>query len=718
MSESGSLVTGPVGLNSSQSLIASMPSDISTTSITLPSLNTFQRPTKNDVQQIPSQPSPLENVNCFSSPMPMSPHQSPVSSIASPMPPPAPSPLQHQFQQADPRLGTNGNIPQSSPGSHSTMSAPSTPIPRPPQSPSMHMPNPDTATSMPHSGVPSSPHHHTQAPLPPMTLYQPQNHMTSTINDVGTRIVTQTKLAPAPRRRNNQQQRSISQMQAREFRQPERPMVANGPPIRQSLSSQSLSSDGPFRGNMTVYPGPSNPQPIGTMMPPPQPSPNVMQQSTNMQPMNSLRGPPPPQQGLPVQLSRMSASTRNVHPRVLLQQAPVQHQVPPQSPQQSHQLPQNQGQSQQNIVITQQNANFSSPAKPQMSRGQPISQQMTMSNVQMRPVVQNVVAQPIPCTIAPQMVAGVSQPVTTPTPRTQATAALFNTDDSTRLPPKEQYRTLKRKFKFLVYENECYQDQLRNLQTKLLKLSRDKNFLLDRLLQYERPSSSSDEDSDSSVNTQVDERPKPKKKARPNRRRPIPSTSGTMIASLPGPSGAQMLASIGNGGPTLGSVLTAKRQPSQVVGQLLAQAIAPTMQQPSTSRIEFCDSSNASQSISSQSQPMHAQARAMVSQNMIPNSSEILLERAMVSDEPVAEANLVPKEEPLEGNQPKEVLTQTTTTPEISMTEQKTNEAVEELKTLVNGQNNTSPVFSIKEIENNLKEVEKLSTIDVKKEEE
>lgn len=61
----------------------------------------------------------------------------------------------------------------------------------------------------------------------------------------------------------------------------------------------------------------------------------------------------------------------------------------------------------------------------------------------------------------------------------------------------------------LFQENECYQEELRNLQRKLLKLSRDKNFLLDRLLLYEKLSDSSDE-SDSSVKT-VEEKAPPKK---------------------------------------------------------------------------------------------------------------------------------------------------------------------------------------------------------------
>lgn len=82
---------------------------------------------------------------------------------------------------------------------------------------------------------------------------------------------------------------------------------------------------------------------------------------------------------------------------------------------------------------------------------------------------------------------------------------------------KAQYRSLKRKLKFLIYvsksvfvlffysnllnfylscniriclftfqENECFQEALRSTQRKLLKVNRDKSFLLDRLLQYEK----------------------------------------------------------------------------------------------------------------------------------------------------------------------------------------------------------------------------------------
>ncbi|XP_055682777.1 uncharacterized protein LOC129789756 isoform X2 [Lutzomyia longipalpis] len=65
---------------------------------------------------------------------------------------------------------------------------------------------------------------------------------------------------------------------------------------------------------------------------------------------------------------------------------------------------------------------------------------------------------------------------------------------------KAQYMMLKKKFKFLIYENEFLQDSLRVTQRRFLKASRDKSFLLDKLLQYEKPelTSSESEDTDTS----------------------------------------------------------------------------------------------------------------------------------------------------------------------------------------------------------------------------
>ncbi|XP_077995834.1 uncharacterized protein LOC144449203 [Glandiceps talaboti] len=61
---------------------------------------------------------------------------------------------------------------------------------------------------------------------------------------------------------------------------------------------------------------------------------------------------------------------------------------------------------------------------------------------------------------------------------------------------KQKYKTLKRKLKYLLYEQECFREELKKCQRKLLKVSRDKSFLLDRLLQYEQIEDSSSESED------------------------------------------------------------------------------------------------------------------------------------------------------------------------------------------------------------------------------
>uniref|UniRef100_A0A1A9W6E9 INO80 complex subunit E N-terminal domain-containing protein n=1 Tax=Glossina brevipalpis TaxID=37001 RepID=A0A1A9W6E9_9MUSC len=84
---------------------------------------------------------------------------------------------------------------------------------------------------------------------------------------------------------------------------------------------------------------------------------------------------------------------------------------------------------------------------------------------------------------------------------------------------KAQYRYLKRKLKFLIYENEFFQDALRSNQRRLLKVSRDRAFLLDRLLQYEKPentSSESDETEESSEDETTKETKKRKLEANAN----------------------------------------------------------------------------------------------------------------------------------------------------------------------------------------------------------
>lgn len=97
---------------------------------------------------------------------------------------------------------------------------------------------------------------------------------------------------------------------------------------------------------------------------------------------------------------------------------------------------------------------------------------------------------------------------------------------------RQKYRNLKRKLKFLLYENECFQEELRKAQRKLLKVTRDKSFLLDQILQYESiDSSSSDSDatvsSDSDSELRVEPPPPPPavKKKKPSSVPPVESSN-------------------------------------------------------------------------------------------------------------------------------------------------------------------------------------------------
>jgi len=51
---------------------------------------------------------------------------------------------------------------------------------------------------------------------------------------------------------------------------------------------------------------------------------------------------------------------------------------------------------------------------------------------------------------------------------------------------KKEYKYLKRKFQNLIYENEAFQQALRTAQKRLLQVSRDRSFLLDKLLMHEK----------------------------------------------------------------------------------------------------------------------------------------------------------------------------------------------------------------------------------------
>ncbi|XP_050427897.1 INO80 complex subunit E [Adelges cooleyi] len=93
----------------------------------------------------------------------------------------------------------------------------------------------------------------------------------------------------------------------------------------------------------------------------------------------------------------------------------------------------------------------------------------------------------------------------------------------------EQYKEMKRKLRLLIYENEIFQQTLKKTQRKMLKASRDKSVLLERLLQYERVeiSSSDDELTESSDEGECN-KPEPKKR----REGPSVNASGSIKQSV------------------------------------------------------------------------------------------------------------------------------------------------------------------------------------------
>ncbi|XKL68448.1 hypothetical protein PGB90_003939 [Kerria lacca] len=69
---------------------------------------------------------------------------------------------------------------------------------------------------------------------------------------------------------------------------------------------------------------------------------------------------------------------------------------------------------------------------------------------------------------------------------------------------RQEYRKLKRKLKLLIYENECFQESLRNTERKFLSATRDRNFLLERLSTYE-PIDTSTSDTEETAESSDDE---------------------------------------------------------------------------------------------------------------------------------------------------------------------------------------------------------------------
>jgi len=95
---------------------------------------------------------------------------------------------------------------------------------------------------------------------------------------------------------------------------------------------------------------------------------------------------------------------------------------------------------------------------------------------------------------------------------------------------RKKYQALKKKMKLLVYEQECFLDELRKSQRKLLKVTRDRSFLLNRLLQYEHLNDTSS-DSESTASSDSDAG-KDNKKRKPAASHILTGTSSAGVSGL------------------------------------------------------------------------------------------------------------------------------------------------------------------------------------------
>jgi len=125
---------------------------------------------------------------------------------------------------------------------------------------------------------------------------------------------------------------------------------------------------------------------------------------------------------------------------------------------------------------------------------------------------------------------------------------------------KAKYKSLKRKLKLLIYENECFQEELRKTQRAVLRVRRDKSFLLDRLLQYQRgPDSSSDSEQTEESDLENDNKVDSKRKRISVEGSNLTGTGGGSQGSTSKPSSKKKKPSSGSGG---GSVAAASSSSS------------------------------------------------------------------------------------------------------------------------------------------------------------
>jgi len=97
----------------------------------------------------------------------------------------------------------------------------------------------------------------------------------------------------------------------------------------------------------------------------------------------------------------------------------------------------------------------------------------------------------------------------------------------TDLEYKDKYRNLKRKLKFLIYENECFSMEIRNMEKRLLRVLKDRTFLLDILTQHENGSAEFDSTDDDITDSSDGEIKMPVKTSEKKKRLKIATTKKT-----------------------------------------------------------------------------------------------------------------------------------------------------------------------------------------------
>ncbi|XP_076472981.1 uncharacterized protein LOC143302271 isoform X2 [Babylonia areolata] len=132
---------------------------------------------------------------------------------------------------------------------------------------------------------------------------------------------------------------------------------------------------------------------------------------------------------------------------------------------------------------------------------------------------------------------------------------------------KQKYKALKKRLKLLVYEQECFLEELRKAQRKLLKVARDRSFLLDRLLQYEKVDDSSG-DSDATASSDTD--------GETHHRDGVPAKR----KRVSGPAGGAAHSS----GVTVGEGASQLASPTNIASFILAQAAASGSQESGKKR--------------------------------------------------------------------------------------------------------------------------------------